>query len=195
MVLRVLLADSNSERADALAARLEETDATEVQRAPPGSSLAEIVAAAAPDVVIVDMALPDRDALEDIRAANKNEPRPIVMFVDHDDPGFMEEAIAAGVSSYNVVGVTMPDVKPIVAAAIAIFRRHRQIEQELAQAKATIEERRTLERAKAILMRRRGIAEPEAYRWLRRKAMNESRRIADVAAELIAADRSGATTS
>src|SRR5215469_13136072 len=190
MVLRVLVADSNSERADALAEKLEATDATEVLRAPPGSSIAEVVSTAAPDVVIVDMTLPDRDALEDIRAVSSRAPRPIVMFVDRDDPGFMEEAIAAGVSSYNVVGMTLPDVKPIVAAAIAIFRRHRQIEQELAQAKAAIEERRMLERAKAILMRRRGIGEPQAYRWLRRKAMNESRRIADVAAELIATDRS-----
>jgi response regulator NasT len=192
MPLRVLLADSNSERADALAETLEATDDAEVLRASPGSSIADVVSAEAPDVVIVDMALPDRDALEDIRAVNSREPRPIV---DRDDPGFMEEAIAAGVSSYNVVGITLPDVKPIVAAAIAIFRRYRLVEQELAQAKAAIEERRTLERAKAILMRRRGIGEPEAYRWLRRKAMNESRRIADVAAELIATDRSDVASS
>jgi two-component system, response regulator / RNA-binding antiterminator len=190
MPLRVLVADSNSERADALAEKLEAIDATVVLRAPPGASIADIVSTTAPDVVIVDMTLPDRDALEDIRAVSRRAPRPIVMFVDRDDPGFMEDAIAAGVSSYNVVGMTLPDVKPIVAAAIAIFRRHRQVEQELTQAKAAIEERRVLDRAKAILMRRRGIGEPEAYRWLRRKAMNESRRIADVAAELIATDRS-----
>ena len=142
-------------------------------RAAPGSSIADVVRTEAPDVIIVDMTLPDRDALEDIRAVNSHAPRPVVMFVDQDDPGFMGEAIAAGVSSYNVVGMTLPDVKPIVAAALAIFHRHRQVEQELAQAKAVIEERRMLDRAKAILMRRRGVGEPEAYRWLRRKAMNE----------------------
>jgi two-component system, response regulator / RNA-binding antiterminator len=159
MVLRVLLADSNSERADDLERTLRATDGTEVLRAPPGSRIADVVASEAPDVVIVDMALPDRDALEDIRAVSSREPRPIVMFVDRDDPGFMEEAIAAGVSSYNVVGMTLPDVKPIVSAAIAIFRRFRQVEQELALAKTAIEERRLLERAKAILMRRRGIGD------------------------------------
>ncbi len=93
------------------------TGAMEVLRAPPGSNIADVVAAETPDVVIVDMALPDRDALEGIRAVTSREPRPIVMFVDQDDPGFMEEAIAAGVSSYNVVGVTLPEVKPIVTAA------------------------------------------------------------------------------
>jgi response regulator NasT len=98
----------------------------------------------------------------------------------------MEEAIAAGVSSYNVLGATIPDIKPIVAAAVILFRRYRQVEDELERVKATLAERHTLERAKAILMRRRGIGEPEAYRWLRRKAMNENRKIIDVAAELLA---------
>lgn len=158
----------------------------EVLRAPPGANLADVVAELRPDVVIVDMALPDRDSLEGIRALTSREKRPVVMFVDRDDPGFMEEAIAAGVSSYNVVGIGLPDVKPIVAAAIAMFRRFRQVEEELERAKAGLDERRVVERAKALLMRRRGVAEPEAYRWLRRKAMNENRRIADVAAELLA---------
>lgn len=194
MALRVLLADSNSDRATAVAEKLLADGNMEVLRAPAGSTLAEVVAALAPDVVIVDMALPDRDGLDGIRAMTSREKRPVVMFVDRDDPGFMEEAIAAGVSSYNVVGVTLPDVKPIVAAAIALFRRYRQVEEELQRAKATLEERRTLERAKAILMRRRGIGEPEAYRWLRRKAMNENRRIADVAAELLAKDEPDAAS-
>jgi two-component system, response regulator / RNA-binding antiterminator len=195
MVLRVLLADSNSDRALALAETLAAAGAMEVSRAPAAANLAELVAATSPDVVIVDMALPDRDSLESIRSLTDRDPRPVIMFVDRDDPGFMEEAIAAGVSSYNVVGVTLPDVKPIVATAIAMFRRYRQVEEELERAKATLEERRVLERAKAILMRRRQMAEPEAYRWLRRKAMNESRRIADVAAELVAKDDTDARSS
>jgi len=184
--LRVLLADTRSDRATAVADRLRATGAMEVLRAPPGANLADVVAELMPDVVIVDMALPDRDSLEGIRALTGREKRPVVMFIDRDDPGFMEQAIAAGVSSYNVVGISLPDVKPIVASAIAMFRRFRQMEEELERAKAGLDERRVIERAKALLMRRRGIAEPEAYRWLRRKAMNENRRIADVAAALLA---------
>lgn len=186
MVLRVLLADSNSERALAVADALAEPGVMEILRAPPGENLPDAVAALAPDVVIVDMALPDRDGLEAIRALNAHTPRPVVMFVDRDDPAFMEEAIAAGVSSYNVVGVALPDMKPIVTAAVALFRRFRRVEEELERAKATLDERRILDRAKGLLMRRRGIGEPEAYRWLRRKAMNENRRIVDVAADYLA---------
>jgi response regulator NasT len=111
------------------------------------------------------------------------------MFVDRDDRTFMEEAIAAGVSSYNVVGTAFPDIKPIVMAAVAIFRKHQQVADDLTRAKATLLERDTINRAKSMLMRQRHFDEPQAYRWLRRRAMNESRRIGDIAADLLATDR------
>lgn len=194
MVLKVLLADSNSERSLAVADALAEPGVMEVLRAPPGENLPDAVTTLMPDVVIVDMALPDRDGLEEIRALSAHNPRPVVMFVDRDDPAFMEEAIAAGVSSYNVVGVALPDMKPIVTAAVALFRRFRRVEEELERAKTTLDERRILDRAKGLLMRRRGVGEPEAYRWLRRKAMNENRRIVDVAADYLAEQGSDAPT-
>jgi response regulator NasT len=113
---------------------------------------------------------------------------PIVMFAGSDDPAFAEEAIAAGVCSYNLSGVALHDVKPIMASAIALFRRYRRVEEELAAAKLMLEERRMIERAKAILMKSRKMAEPEAYRWLQKKAMNENKKLAQVVAEFIADD-------
>jgi response regulator NasT len=139
-------------------------------------------------VIIVDMARPDRDGLDDLRQANADNPRPIVMFVDQDDRAFMEEAIAAGVSSYNVVDTAFPDVKPIVMAAVAIFRKYEQIATDLHKAQASLQERETINRAKSLLMRQRSIAEPQAYRWLQQRAMNENKRIADIAAALLATE-------
>jgi response regulator NasT len=186
--LKVLLADCDAERATSLERRLLEiTDAT-IVRVPAGSTLVDAVSAESPDVVIVDMARPDRDALDDLRRVTSDNPRPIVMFVDRDDRGFMEDAIAAGVSSYNVVGAAFPDVKPIVMAAVAIFRKHQRVEADLSRARASLSERENIDRAKAMLMRERKLDEPQAYRWLRRKAMNESKKIAVVAAELLAAN-------
>jgi two-component system, response regulator / RNA-binding antiterminator len=123
--------------------------------------------------------------LEDLRLLDADNPRPIVMFVDRDDPAFMEAAIAAGVSSYNVVETAFPDIKPIVMAAIAIFRKHQRLAGDLNKARARLRERETINKAKALLMRERNIDEPRAYRWLRRRAMNENRRIGDIAAELL----------
>ena len=165
--------------------RLREISDAVILRAPPGRDLFDAVAAAAPDVIIIDMARPERDALDDLRRVSGGNPHPIVMFVDRDDRSFMEEAIAAGVSSYNVVNAAFPDVKPIVMAAVAIFRRHQQVVADLQQATAMLTERETINRAKRLLMKERHLDEPQAYRWLRRRAMKESRRIAAIAADLL----------
>jgi response regulator NasT len=128
--LKVLLADSDAERAVLLE-----------------------VAVQMPDVVIVDMARPDRDAL-DLRRVSADNPRPVVMFVDRDDRAFMEEAIAAGVSSYNVVNAAFPDVKPVIMAAVAIFRKHQHVAADLQQARTSLLERETIDRAKTQLINR-----------------------------------------
>ncbi len=183
--MKVLLADDDPERAGAVARVLAADPAVTVLRLAPGAWLADAVAAHAPDVVLVDMARPDRDALDGIRHVATHTPSPIVLFVDQDDPAFMEEAISAGVSSYNVLGLPPPDVKPILRAAAALFRRHHQTQQGLRQAESRLEERSAIDRAKAILIRERRVDEPEAYRWLRRQAMASGRRIADVAREVL----------
>lgn len=185
MPLKILLIDTDSERAETLEVKLREAGFTDVSRATGGRDLIVAVERVSPDLVIIDMALPDRDTLEDIRFLSTNAPRPIVMFADKDDTDFVDEAIAAGVCSYNLSGISAQEVKPIMAAAIALFRRYRHVETELATARAQLEERRLLERAKAILMRHRNMSEPEAYRWLQRRAMNENRKLSQVAAELV----------
>jgi len=184
MALSVLLIDSDETRAKALEESLSQSGFARVTHVR-GGDLAQAVETAQPDLVIVDMALPDRDTLEDIRAVSAASP--VVMFAGTDDPAFAREAIAAGVCSYNLSGVALQDVRPIMASAIALFQRHRRVQTELAAARALLEERRLIERAKAILMKNRKMTEPEAYRWLRRTAMNESRKLALVVADFVAA--------
>lgn len=132
--LKVLLADDDAARARAVARILAADAGLIVVRLKQNEGLAEAVASLAPDVVLVDMARPDRDALDGIRQVAALSPRPVVLFVDEDDPEFMEEAINAGVSSYNAVGLPPPDVKPILRAAVALFRRHQQAREDLKQA-------------------------------------------------------------
>lgn len=193
MTLKILLIDTETDRAHALAEKLGEAGFAQVARASAGPQLGLLVEREKPDLIIIDMALPDRDALENLRALSADNP--IVMFSDIDDPGFAEDAIAAGVCSYNVSGVALKDVKPIMASAIALFRRHRHVETELAAAKALLEERRLIERAKAILMRDRKMSEPEAYRWLQKKAMNESRKLSQVVSEFVQSEEKGNPSS
>lgn len=143
------------------------------------------MAAHVPDVVLVDMARPDRDALESLRQLSALAPRPIVLFIDQDDPQFMEAAISAGVSSYNVVGTPPPDVKPILRAAVALFRQHQETRAALNSAEAKLQERTIIDQAKARLIRDRRMSESDAYRWLRRRAMSSGRKIVEVAREFL----------
>jgi response regulator NasT len=183
--VKVLLADDNAERAGALAEVLAADRGLTVVQLPAGATLADAVASLEPDIVLVDMARPDRDALDGIRQVTAHNPRPIVLFVDEDDAGFMEDAIGAGVSSYNVLGVPPPDVKPILRAAAALFRRHQEAQHGQRAAETRLQERQIVDRAKALLIKRRKLAEPEAYRWLRSQAMARGRRIVEVAADLL----------
>ena len=183
MALTILLIDTDAERARALEEKLSQSGYARVVRAE-GPDLAVAVERSRPDLILVDMALPDRDALEDIRAVSAANP--VVMFAGTDDPAFAQEAIAAGVCSYNLSGVALQDVRPILASAIALFQRYHHVESELAAAKALLDERRLIERAKALLMKNRKMTEPEAYRWLQKKAMNESRKLAQVVADFVA---------
>jgi response regulator NasT len=188
MSLKVLLVDADPERAGSLRTALAEAGFAQVELAEAGLDLVESVRRQAPDLVVIDMALPDRDALEGVRALSACAPRPVVMFADEDDPSFVAEAIAAGVCSYNLSGVATRDMKAIVAAAVALFKRYNRVETQLAAAQAQLDERRIVERAKACLMRERRMTEPQAYKWLRSKAMNESRKLSDVATEIAATE-------
>lgn len=190
--MKVLLADDNQERADAVARRLFDAGIVEIVRVEPGQRLIEIVEAAKPDVLIVDMSRPDRDSLESIREVSTQAPRAIVLFVDRDDPGFMQDAIDAGVSSYNLMGSSIPDVKPIAQAAVAIFRRYSKLAGDLEKAETKLGERDVIQKAKAQLMKDRRMTEPQAHKHLRQTAMNRGKRLVDVALDLLGRTGEGA---
>jgi len=183
---RIILIDSDQRRANDLSRTLFEAGFLDVTLVDPRRVPIDSVAGLKPDLIVMDMSLPDRDALESVRSLATNARGPIVVFSNEDDPAFVAEAIAAGVSSYNLAGVSSRDMRLILASAIAIYRRQANVESELAAATAALAERRLIERAKAALMARRKLSEPQAYRWLRNKAMNESRKIAEVAASVVA---------
>jgi response regulator NasT len=175
--LKVLLADANQERADAVSRDLMAAGIDQIVRLAPNARLIDAVRAELPDVVIVDMARPDRDSLEAIREVTARDPLPIVMFVDRDD----------GVSSYNLVGSALPDVKPIAQAAVAIFRRYQKVAAGLHDAEEKLNERIIIQRAKSLLIQQRKMTEPQAHKWLRQNAMNGGKRMVDIATALLQA--------
>lgn len=140
-----------------------------------------------PDVVLVDIANPSRDSLESLSVASGANKRPVAMFVDRSDPEMTKAAIEAGLSAYVVDGLTKNRIKPVIDAAIARFHMVAQIRNERDAAKSALADRKTIDRAKGLLIAAKGISEEEAYTLLRTTAMNQGRKTADVANALVMA--------
>ncbi len=151
------------------------------------TGLARRLAVLEPDVVLIDIESPDRDVLDALTLATVPGERPVAMFVDRSDDGVMRAAIEAGVSAYVVGGLSRARIKPVLTAAIARFHVVARLRSELAATKAALEERKVIDRAKGMLMKARGMSEAEAYGALRRTAMSQGRKVADVAQALLMA--------
>lgn len=151
------------------------------------ANLMRRVVDADPDVIIMDLENPNRDVLEHALQVSRAARRPIAMFVDRTDAAATEAAIDAGVSAYVVDGLKKERVKPILDMAIKRFNVIERMRQDVEAAKTELSERKQIDRAKGLLMRTRGLSEEEAYQLLRKAAMNQGRKIAQVAESLILA--------
>jgi response regulator NasT len=181
--MRVLVIDPDPARAALVAEGLAGVEPLEVRQS---AIYVEAEAAAfAPDVVVVAADSPDRDTLESLREATELNPRPIVMFVDRSEPGLAEEAVRAGVAAYVVDGLAANRVRPVLEVAMSRFQLMQQLRVDLAKAKADLASRKTVERAKALLMKERGLEEEQAYRLLRKLSMDTGRPLGAVAADML----------
>lgn len=189
--LRILLIDDSPVRTAIVQDGLRETDGAIVEAIPTSGELTARVQAIDPDVVIIGMEDPSRDILEQVFDMSREARRPIAMFVDRSDDSMIHSAIEAGVSAYVVNGLARDRVRPIVEMAISRFHAFEKLRAELEEAKTALSERRLIDRAKGILMKSRGLEEEEAYNLLRRTAMNEKKRIAEIAQSVIIASKLG----
>lgn len=185
--LRVMIVDEDDGRGAALAAALTAGGYHVAARVTGGGYLPRDVAACRADVVLVSTASPSRDTLEQLGTLHRELPRPVVMFATDEARGTIREAVAAGVSAYVTTGLTHSRVEPIIDVAIEQFKVHQAVRSELRKTRAHLDERKTLDRAKGILMERREISETEAHRALRSIAMERKQRIGEVAAEIVRA--------
>lgn len=154
-----------------------------------GAGLSRRVRDLNPDIVLIDMANPSRDTLEEMALASGPMERPVAFFVDHTDRDLTQQAIEAGVSAYVVDGLQVDRVGTIMDAAIARFQMFQRMRKELATTRLALEERKLIDRAKGILMKARGINEEDAYALLRKTAMDQGRKVAEVAGALVTAAR------
>ncbi|MEM8538155.1 MAG: ANTAR domain-containing protein [Pseudomonadota bacterium] len=184
--LSILVVEPDRDRAMQIVDSLRDAGFDKIQVIAEPSRIERQIAAFNPEIVLIDIAHPSRDVLEGLALASGPLDRPVAMFVDRSDDQLTAAAIDAGVSAYVVNGLRPERVKPVVDAAVARFRVFQRMRNELAETKRALEDRKVIDRAKGLIMKARGIDEDEAYAVLRKAAMDQGKRLADVAAALVA---------
>ncbi|HEV7821604.1 MAG TPA: ANTAR domain-containing protein [Burkholderiales bacterium] len=184
-MLKVMIVDEAVERTEVLQQALARAGYEVIAYVPSTFDLHRQVAALKPDIVIIDTDSPDRDTLENLCVVTRDDPRPVVMFTHDGDSEKIRAATQAGVSAYVVDGMSGDRIGPIIDAAVARFEQFQALKRELDDIEGKLADRKVIEKAKGILMQSRNLSEDEAYRALRKQAMESNLRLAEVSRQLI----------
>jgi len=185
--LSIAIVDENPVRAAILEEGLREAGHINVVHIEGTAKLLARIYAIDPDVILIDLENPSRDVLEQMFQMSRVVKRPVAMFVDQADSASIQASVDAGVSAYIVDGLKKERIKSILDLCISRFNAFSRLQSELEQTKSALEERKVIDRAKGILMKAKKLSEEQAYALLRKTAMNENRKIADVAQSVITA--------
>jgi response regulator NasT len=153
-----------------------------------GRQLVELCAASSPDLVLTDIRMPDMDGIEAAAVINHERAIPVVLISAYHDTELLDRAAAGNVMAYLVKPVGQADVEAAVGLAMHRFGQYQAARQEARGLKHALEDRKLVERAKGIVMKRLGVDEPEAFRRLKRMASVQNRKLAEVSREVLAAD-------
>jgi two-component system, response regulator / RNA-binding antiterminator len=185
--LNIVIVDDSPVRAAILEEGLREAGYVNVVRIEGTAKLLARIYAIDPDVILIDLENPSRDVLEQMFQVSRIVKRPVAMFVDQADSASIQASVDAGVSAYIVNGLKKERIKSILDLCISRFNAFSRLQSELEQTKSALEERKVIDRAKGILMKAKNLSEEQAYALLRKTAMNENRKIAEVAQSVVTA--------
>jgi response regulator NasT len=183
--LKVMLVDEDPDRAAGVRAALVASGCEVISLLASPLEIYDAVKTTSPDVIIIDTESPSRDSLESLAFVSRDRPHPIVMFSGDRSSDTIRDAIRAGVSAYVVDGLSENRLQPILQVAVERFAAEQSLRQELSDAKTQLAERKNVERAKGLIMKQKQIDEEEAFRLLRKFAMDQGIKMADAAVRVI----------
>lgn len=187
--MRIAIVDESAARASIIEEGLATLENCEIFIVTERRGLVARIGEIAPDIVFMDLGNPSRDVLEEYFSVSRALARPIAMFVDESDDESIGASIEAGVSAYVVDGLAAGRIRPLLDLTVQRFNAFARLQADLAEARGRLAERETIDKAKRILMDSRGLAEPKAYAEMRGAAMNQGKRIADIADAIITAHK------
>jgi len=185
--VKIVIVDESPIRSAILEEGLRVAGYTDIVRVAETNNLLRRIYAVDPDVILVDLENPSRDELEQMFQVSRAVRRPVAMFVDQSDAASIQASVDAGVSAYIVDGLKKERINSILDLCISRFNAFAKLQSELERAKSDLEERRSIDRAKGILMKAKKLSEDEAYKLMRSAAMRESKKVAEIAQSIITA--------
>jgi response regulator NasT len=184
---KIVIVDKNPIRAAILEDGLREAGHVQVVRIDEMTHLLARIYTIDPDVILIDLENPSRDVLEQMFQVSRAVKRPVAMFVDQSDRASIEAAVDAGVSAYIVGGLRKERVQNILDLCISRFNAFSRLEGELERTRSALEERKIIDRAKGVLMKAKNLSEEAAYGLMRKTAMNENKKIVEIAQSVVTA--------
>ena len=188
-VMRIAIVDESAARASIIQEGLASVPGCEIFVVTQRRGLVAKISEISPDVVLMELGNPSRDVLEEYFAVSRVLARPIAMFVDESDDEAIAASIDAGVSAYVVDGLAAHRIRPLIDVAVRRFNAFARLQTDLADARGRLAERDAIDRAKRILMTDRRLTEPQAYAEMRKAAMDQGRRIAEIADAIVMAHK------
>jgi two-component system, response regulator / RNA-binding antiterminator len=185
-MLSILVIDESRGRAAEICAGLLEAGYQVAALVPDTLDLSAQVQRLRPDVILIETESPSRDTLEHLAVIGRDMPRPVLMFAKERDSKVIREAMRAGVSAYVVDGLKGDRIQALVEVAMARFEEYRELKRERDEATRKLSDRITIDRAKGVLMKARGLDEDAAYNALRKLAMDRGQPLFDVASDVLA---------
>jgi len=185
---KVLIADDECPVAAGLQGQLEALGYDVVAVVDDGQRAIEVCRRTLPDVVMMDIEMPGLDGLSAARQIAQDPGTPVIILTAHGHPNLVDQAVQDGVIQYLLKPVTSPSLHAAIQTAVARAREVKGLRDSVQTLEMTLRERKLIERAKGILMTRRSLSEPEAFRFLQRQSQDRRMPMAKLAESIVQAD-------
>lgn len=186
--LRIAVADDELDMRDYFQKILPLLGHSVVAVAENGQQLVEQCRQVKPDLVITDIKMPDMDGIDAAVQIYRDGPIPVILVSAHHDPEFVRRAEADHILAYLIKPIKQADLEPAIVIAMRRFEQFQALRKETADLRQALEDRKVIEKAKGLLMKKAGLDEAEAFRRLQRLASDKNRKLIDIAQMILTAE-------
>ncbi|MBD2760224.1 response regulator [Yimella sp. cx-573] len=188
--LRIVVAEDEAIIRLDLVEMLREAGHEVVGEASTGRKAVELAGQVRPDLVVMDVKMPELDGISAAQEIAADGVAPVMMLTAFSDKDLVERATDAGVMAYVLKPFSADDLRPAITIAVSRWAERKQLEHDVADLSERLETRKAVDKAKGVLMKQLGLDEAEAFRWIQKAAMDRRLGMRDVADAVVAGSRS-----